>query len=1529
MKRLLFFLISISIGFSVYAWSHGDGTFYYSANSTTKLAYVTHSTTNTPTSSNYTTSYRGKMITPGWTTNPLNDVTYKVDGVGESAFKYCKDLNSITLGGTPTTIRKEAFYACTGLTSINFPSSVKSIESKAFYGCKALTTIPTVDLTFIGDGAFQDCTSLTSIVIPYLATSISTNTYSGCTGLTIVTIPNNVKSVGSNAFSGCTRLTSVSIGSSVTYIGSNAFSGCANRMLIQMNNSTPPSVDKTSIPANSIIIVPYGARNAYCSHPVWSSYILIEGFNTFGSEKGTGSFGGSGTGTQNDPYLIFNPIQLYNVRNFTGYSDVYFKLMADIDLSEFIEDNSPTEGWEPIGSKESPFEGHFDGGGHIISGLSINRSANCVGFFSCLNHAEITNLSIKGSTITGNDYVGALAGVTKFSTIKNVHSFNNVNGNEFTGGLIGSAQMKDTIEGCSVYGDVICTNNYTGGLSSMGIETTTNNVTIQAAAIKGSDYVGGCFGRIAASTYSGCNVKANKVSGTNYVGGFIGLSEDNICANNYSIVDEITGNDHTAGFVGKTNQLDKFENCGVVANVTGSTPVGGFVGINDGIINNVFAVGDIVSKSGDTGTGGIAGQTSNNITNSYYSGNITAQNNFVGGIAGAARGTANISKNYSNSAIDGLQYVGGIVGYAMDNSSISSNVAAGEVVNAVNGDVGRVFGYKQGTVVVGAVGTNETNRGLTTMRIVSQGLQITPTDGEQHGTNLGKSLLKYKTTYQGLGWDFTSDWTILDTESFPYKPEQCAPPTIDGKLTSGETSVSGNSVDGGVVYVKSDGKTYSATATSNRWTATVAPLPSGETVKAFATIDGKVQSYITTSLVGYEGSGTEEDPYLVRTASDLANINSYSYYKVMNDIDLTDYIEKSDATNGWKPIGFTGGGTMKQLDGDGHTVSGLWFNRANQNCGLISNIENATVKNLKVKVATGKKCVGGSAAGILVGKSSNCSLENISVEGEIEGTDYVGGVIGNAENTTIANATATEVTVAGANYVGGIAGRVSAAIDHCVVAGASVSASAEKVGGVAGILAGDASYCSFEGAVSGADCIGGVAGESSSDIILSTSDGSVTTTDKVNCRAGGIAGVTSGDILNSYSSAAVGGGVYAGGVAGYTSGRIEYSYSCGDIAATNFGAGIAGYLDGANAAVNHCFAINNRIDVSDQSGVAMRVIGGFKNGAPTPTATNYALKSMVVSVNNVTQTIYDDVLEGKGVQLAALKQQTTYSAQGWDFGETWGIEESNTYPYLQWTVTKPEPQFILGDANGDGDVLINDVILIANYVISGKANNFVFEAADVNGDGQILVNDVVLTANIVLTGGAHAPAMKAPAVVDGSNSLAMNAFSIKAGETQYIDIELNNAEALSALQMDINMPGGLVIKEATVTGRSAGHVAITGQNENVTRLAIFSTDNEAFVGNSGAVLRLKVVANGNVDGDVELSNIYASTLRGELRQLADVNSAANGATGVADINADANQIVTVYNTAGQIVRRNVKRADATKNLPSGFYLIGGKKVIVK
>jgi len=144
-----------------------------------------------------------------------------------------------TINGLPVTrIGEYAFQEKTSLTSVTIPNSVTSIGGGAFYGCTSLTdvTIPN-SVTNIAANGFAWCTSLTNVTIPNSVASIGGGAFYVCTSLTSVTIPNSVTSIGSDAFFFCTSLTNVTIPNSVTSIGDYAFSGCTSLTSVTIPNS--------------------------------------------------------------------------------------------------------------------------------------------------------------------------------------------------------------------------------------------------------------------------------------------------------------------------------------------------------------------------------------------------------------------------------------------------------------------------------------------------------------------------------------------------------------------------------------------------------------------------------------------------------------------------------------------------------------------------------------------------------------------------------------------------------------------------------------------------------------------------------------------------------------------------------------------------------------------------------------------------------------------------------------------------------------------------------------------------------------------------------------------------------------------------------------------------------------------------------------------------------------------------------------------------------------------------------------------
>ena len=173
----------------------------------------------------------------------LIGVEYQVVGIGE-----CTDTDivipSIYNDKPVTRIGDGAFYECESLTSVEIPNSVTSIGDDAFRNCTSLTSIEIPNsVTSIGGFAFSSCTSLIFNVkdgLKYLGNS--QNKYLclisvELTSITTVTIDSNCKVISDRAFSRCKSLTNIVIPNSVISIGNYMFYGCTSLTSIEIPNS--------------------------------------------------------------------------------------------------------------------------------------------------------------------------------------------------------------------------------------------------------------------------------------------------------------------------------------------------------------------------------------------------------------------------------------------------------------------------------------------------------------------------------------------------------------------------------------------------------------------------------------------------------------------------------------------------------------------------------------------------------------------------------------------------------------------------------------------------------------------------------------------------------------------------------------------------------------------------------------------------------------------------------------------------------------------------------------------------------------------------------------------------------------------------------------------------------------------------------------------------------------------------------------------------------------------------------------------
>ncbi|HCT30205.1 MAG TPA: hypothetical protein DIW31_05620, partial [Bacteroidales bacterium] len=288
-----------------------------------------------------------------------------------------------------------------------------------------------------------------------------------------------------------------------------------------------------------------------------------------------------------------------------------------------------------------------------------------------------------------------------------------------------------------------------------------------------------------------------------------------------------------------------------------------------------------------------------------------------------------------------------------------------------------------------------------------------------------------------------------------------------------------------------DNKTLEGSASATgAYTSNMTGLLSGTIyyVRTYATnslgtVYGNQVSFTTNR---FNGSGTSADPYQVSTLEELkaiADNTSYlsKYFIQTANIDASGTSAWNSGA-GWIPIGNNSTKFTGSYNGQNHTISGLYINRASAYQGLFGHASGATIKNLGVIAANVIITGDNQYVGALAGALTTATVENCYSTGSVSSQSHsCGGLVGASQsNSTVkCSFSSCAVSVSGAKYsTAGLVGYNNSASIYNSYATGSVTG-ANAVGGLVGNNSGTStiSNCYSKGTVTGSSYFGGLVGK--------------------------------------------------------------------------------------------------------------------------------------------------------------------------------------------------------------------------------------------------------------------------------------------------------------------------------------------------------------------------------------------------------------------------------------------------------------------
>ncbi|KAB2336140.1 hypothetical protein F7731_11600 [Cytobacillus depressus] len=467
-----------------------------------------------------------------------------------------------------------------------------------------------------------------------------------------------------------------------------------------------------------------------------------------------------------------------------------------------------------------------------------------------------------------------------------------------------------------------------------------------------------------------------------------------------------------------------------------------FLGSLDG---NGFIINGLTIKRPDTDHNALIGYTGANakIKNVALENVYVEGKNFAGALVSyQSKGSGFIKNSYATGTVKGIKYVGGLGGHIQN--PVSDSFARVDVTGTEQ--VGGLFGKADSSVnntysTGNVVGTSEVGGliGVTKPENTNDSYWDLETSGQTSsagGTGKTTAEMKQKATYED--WDFAYVWQIDVGKDYPLLSGSVPPASSNSNLA--EIKINGELVSGfspskelyevTVPYSVSSANITTMTM-EEKATVELSGNPTlnvGENtfvIKVTAADQINTQTYtikITREEQLMPGSGTEKDPYTIKTVQDLEKmrLDKNAYYVLNNNLDLTDF--QGEDGKGWRPIGELDSRFAGTFDGQGHIINGLWIDRPNEDFSSLfgygiwgSSIKNIGLTNVNIN---GKNYTGG-----IVGyMSGNGFIRNSFVTGQVNGSRYVGGLAG-ATGVSVSNSY-VQADVTGNDKVGGLVGNL-------------------------------------------------------------------------------------------------------------------------------------------------------------------------------------------------------------------------------------------------------------------------------------------------------------------------------------------------------------------------------------------------------------------------------------------------------------------------------------------------------------------------